>query len=243
VVCPVLPEGDLRETVLRHGPTNSLSPPTSGNAWSRRFLEEVLPVPEGDYRIGADTYLFELAPIFGSVRRLARPHGCYRLHGRNNYARMAFDEKLAHELVFYDRYCDALAAYCERAGLEARPDVWRRNSWWHRLAETVRELDRLVPAGTAFALADQGEWGIEATDARRPVPFVEHDGQYWGPPADDDAAIRELERLRAAGARFVAFGWPAFWWLDHYSGLREHLRSRYRCVLENDRLVVFAIGE
>jgi hypothetical protein len=52
-------------------------------------------------------------------------------------------------------------------------------------------------------------------------------------------AIRELERLRQAGANFMVFGWPDFWWLEQYPGLSRHLRSHFRCALENSRLVVF----
>jgi hypothetical protein len=37
----------------------------------------------------------------------------------------------------------------------------------------------------------------------------------------------------------MVFAWPAFWWLEHYAGLREHLRSKFRCVLDNERLVAF----
>ena len=52
--------------------------------------------------------------------------------------------------------------------------------------------------------------------------------------------VRELERMRReCGAGFIAFGWPSFWWLEHYAALDAHLRTRYECVLENRRLVVF----
>jgi hypothetical protein len=64
-------------------------------------------------------------------------------------------------------------------------------------------------------------------------------GQYGGPPPDDATAIRELERLRQSGASFMVFAWSAFWWLDYYAALRQQLRSAFRFVLENDRLVVF----
>jgi hypothetical protein len=74
---------------------------------------------------------------------------------------------------------------------------------------------------------------------RRAIPFVERNGQYAGPPADDETAVRELERLRQAAASHIAFAWPAFWWLDHYAGLNRHLRANFPCVLENDRIVVF----
>src|SRR5713226_179808 len=41
-----LAEGDLRSRVFRDGPLDYNSPPTSGNAWARKFLEQVLPMPE-----------------------------------------------------------------------------------------------------------------------------------------------------------------------------------------------------
>ena len=74
---------------------------------------------------------------------------------------------------------------------------------------------------------------------RRAFPFLERNGQYWGRPSDSDTAIRELERLRAAGACFAVVAWPALWWLDYYLAFGEHLRTRYRCVLASDRLMVF----
>jgi glycosyltransferase involved in cell wall biosynthesis len=74
------------------------------------------------------------------------------------------------------------------------------------------------------------------------VPFLERDGQYWGPPPDDRSGIAELERLRRAGAGFLVLAWPAFWWLDHDPAFRQHLAGRYRCVLQNERIVTFALG-
>jgi hypothetical protein len=41
------------------------------------------------------------------------------------------------------------------------------------------------------------------------------------------------------GARFIAFGWPSFWWFDHYKNFTSYLRNKFKCILENDRLVVF----
>ena len=71
------------------------------------------------------------------------------------------------------------------------------------------------------------------------MPFLEKDGQYWGPPADDATAINELERLHQAGAQLVVFVWTTFWWLEHYTGFHRHLRSRYACVQEDEHVVVF----
>ena len=43
----------------------------------------------------------------------------------------------------------------------------------------------------------------------------------------------ELDRFRLA----------AFWRLDHYNELSDHLRSQYNCILENDRLVIFDLQD
>lgn len=75
----------------------------------------------------------------------------------------------------------------------------------------------------------------------RTIPFLERDGVFWGFPEDDETAIRELERLRNAGAEFIAFGRTSFWWLDEYAGLTGHLQSRYSQVISNDRLAVYQL--
>ena len=235
----ILAEGDLREKVLREGPTTHLSPPTTGNAWARRFLERILPMPEAEYRISADSYLMELAPLFGKVKRILKPQGFYRLHEGNNYAGKLFDEKLRHGVALYSLFFCRMSKHCLNLGLIADPEAWEQNSWFHRLDRATREIAALIPPGDIFILVDEDNWGMDANSTRRPVPFLERDGQYWGKPADDVTAIREFERLRHSGANFIVFAWPAFWWLDYYSGLHHHLRSAFPCVLQNDRLVVF----
>jgi Sulfotransferase domain len=113
------------------------------------------------------------------------------------------------------------------------------NRWMNDLLEIPRDIAALVPAGESFILVDEDRLGNEVAAGRRRIPFLERNGRYGGKPPDDETAIRELERLREYGARCIIFPWMAFWWLDHYAGLREHLRSKFCCVLENERLVAF----
>jgi hypothetical protein len=110
-----------------------------------------------------------------------------------------------------------------------------------RMYLATRELEDMTPLGHTLIIADNpAQWGIDTMlTGRRVVPFLEHEGLFWGKPEDDAVAIQELERLRTSGASFMVFAWPAFWWLDYYSGLHQHLRSNFRCVLENERLVIF----
>jgi predicted O-methyltransferase YrrM len=111
-----------------------------------------------------------------------------------------------------------------------------------KLPRLREELTALLPPGHVLILVDEDRYWerLRADRPDRPVlPFLERHGQYWGAPPDDDTAIRELERLRRSGASFLAFAWPAFWWLEYYAEFHRHLRATYRCLVENDRLVVF----
>lgn len=109
-----------------------------------------------------------------------------------------------------------------------------------RLDQARQELIRLIPPDAPFILVDE-EQMRSTLPHRAALPFLEHNGQYWGPPPDDATALRELERLRGAGARFIAFIWPTFWWLEHYSKFRDYLRQGYSLLQEDDAVVVFAL--
>ncbi|HVR98764.1 MAG TPA: sulfotransferase [Thermoanaerobaculia bacterium] len=113
------------------------------------------------------------------------------------------------------------------------------NEWMHQLLAATGELESVVPPGEPMVLIDQDSFGKGFAAGRKIIPLTQREGQYWGPPADGPRAVDEL---RAAGARFVVVGWPAFWWLDHYPELRAHLGERYACVLDSTRLKVFAAG-
>jgi glycosyltransferase involved in cell wall biosynthesis len=156
-----LGQGDFREVTISLGPDRYLSAPTSGNAWSRRFLESVLPVPEADFRQHADTYLYTLAPIFGTVRRLAEPGGCYRVHGRNDYACRPADEKHRRNLVVFDRRAAALEKYLAAKGIAASSDAWRGHNpyyiWLQRLQLAAQEIKAIVPEGERFILVDENQ--------------------------------------------------------------------------------------
>jgi hypothetical protein len=114
--------------------------------------------------------------------------------------------------------------------------------WTESLHQAKLELARLIPVGSSFILVDECQWGAEILTGCRAIPFLEHEGEYWGQPPDDETAIRELERLRQSGATFIVVASPAFWWFDHYVGWRDHLNS-FHCPLRNDRVVVFDLKQ
>lgn len=112
-------------------------------------------------------------------------------------------------------------------------------TWIERTDGLAGDLSRVVPPGASVIMVDQGALGRLASAGYRVSPFPEEDGRYAGPPADDDSALREFERLRDRGAQFMIFAWPAFWWMDHYRGLARELRTAFPVVLENARAIVF----
>ena len=81
-----MPNGDVSHELLSRG--TYTTPPTSGNAFSRWYLEKILPMPEEPYRQGADGgYLNLLAPLYGDIRSVDQELGMYRHHGDNFYTR------------------------------------------------------------------------------------------------------------------------------------------------------------
>ena len=125
----------------------------------------------------------------------------------------------------------------------------RDNKWYggshhsHSVRMVEEQLAAVTPAEAVVIVADLDEGGFGGSIAGRArFPFVERQGQYFGPPVDSAHAIDELTRLRAAGATHFALLWPAFWFFDTYPLFEQHLRRAHRCVMENGRAVVFDLG-
>src|SRR5207249_1171191 len=137
------------------------SSPTSGNAWARRFLNRVFPMPEDMeyYKTCGDEYLYTLAAAFGPIRALPDPQGFYRIHGKNIYSSKSFDEKLRLELLGFDQQCFVLSRLFRDLGISVDLEEWRKKSWWRRLDQASRELSKLIPSGDTFILVDDASWG------------------------------------------------------------------------------------
>ena len=149
-------------------------------------------------------------------------------------------KKMTHEMVHLLELAEQAASVQDAA--QNATAVSGAARWSEQLQRATAEILELVPAGDAFILVNDDQWGNEAEfTGRRVIPFLEHEGRYWGPPENDRVAIRELERLRQAGASHIVFAWPSFWWLDYYTGLKNHLQSSFRCLQSNERLVAFSL--
>jgi glycosyltransferase involved in cell wall biosynthesis len=152
-------EGDFREAVIRGDPYSYTWPDTSGNAWARAFLERVLPMPEPEFRTCPDLHLRGLAPLFGSVRRILEPQGCWRVRGQNNSVKDSLQERVRVGL-WRDEQCLAyFARYCRDMGFSGNIDGWRANSFWYQIDLSLKAIAELVPENNVFILVDEDDWG------------------------------------------------------------------------------------
>jgi len=245
----------MRDLVLREGPEGMAGYLPSGNAYPRKFLQSVFPLPDvrrsadrGSSesetlwvaRPGPDLYLATLAVLQGRMKQVEEPQACYRMHGGNGYQSLKFEERLRFDLALFDYTSKAAAEHCDSLGICVNQDLWKANSWAHRVQRASRDIVSMVPLGGSFILVDDDRWKTDPLlSGRKRIPFLERDGQYWGSPRDDVSAIEELERLQEAGAQFIAFAWSTFWWFEYYVGLRQFLRTQFPCVLENDSILMF----
>lgn len=80
------------------------APPTTGNAFSRRVLEQIMPLSESIYRAWPDTPLVGAAPMFGPVYGLTGIGGSFR-ESEVNYSIGTIakvERKLVGELAYLD---------------------------------------------------------------------------------------------------------------------------------------------
>ena len=132
-----------------------------------------------------------------------------------------------------------------RAELEAvRRDLTRVQ--YELLVLRVRTtVEAALPPGAIALVVSKGDERLVTFNGRTGWHFLRNDkGLYAGHhPADSAAAIKALETMRAAGAAYLVFPQVALWWLDHYTGLRDHLDRHARVVVRDDRTaVIYALN-
>jgi glycosyltransferase involved in cell wall biosynthesis len=143
-------------------------PPSTALSFSRKFLRKVMNVPEGEYRICADTYLADLAPFWGEVVGIDQVLSHYRLHTSNNWSNPSGDQedvKGIRDLQYYELRVGVLNGCLKRLGIDLEvslADHWPyqlhkyklgkkesliflsllalRNPWEHRLVSKLKTV-------------------------------------------------------------------------------------------------------
>jgi GT2 family glycosyltransferase len=128
--------------------------------------------------------------------------------------------------------------YAEKWGRSWQSYGRRPNPRYEREAEHLREAVRAaVPAGAEVLVISRGDDALLEMGGRRATHFPQAENGDWAGhhPADSEEAIGHLEALRDGGARYLVVPPTYRWWLNHYSGLRDHLDRRYQAVISDER--------
>ncbi len=144
-----------------------------------------------------------------------------------------------------------LVFHSNRARWEAKwgkawqPYERREKPGYRALVDRVRcVVCDVTPPGAMVAVISKGDNDLLQIDDRRAWHFpLGEDGEYAGHyPADSDACIAELERLRARGAQYLVIPATAQWWLRYYERFGDHLQSSYRSFGDEKSATVFALS-
>ncbi|MGI8825511.1 MAG: sulfotransferase family protein [Chloroflexota bacterium] len=105
-------------------------------------------------------------------------------------------------------------------------------------------VERGVPRDAVMLVVSKGDERLLELGDREAWHFPrDEDGGHPGyHPADSEEAIARLEWLRARGAEYLVFPEGSLWWLEHYTGFRDHLAARYpRVVDELDKCMIYGL--
>lgn len=140
--------GEYSRLSIRRGLIAAPHAYTSGNAWSRAFLERVFPLPSRGW---LDDYLHDLAYLHGQVVSLEESVALYRVHGANRWygSRVLRPDVMGDYVANVESKVHFLADHMERHGYPIRRAHWLkwRRSWRDNLVAFTRA--RMLGGGRA----------------------------------------------------------------------------------------------
>lgn len=136
------------------------TPPGSGNAYARRFLDQIFPQDDSNGRI-ADSGPLAAAPFLGQVVTVPEPLVSYRVHGRNDGAMSEVDgPKFAREVARTQARFAYAQRIATRAGLDMPDAALDRSLSYlpYRLASLRLAADQHPIAGDSRLQALRDVW-------------------------------------------------------------------------------------
>ncbi len=159
--------GDVLAQLLRN--RRYSSPPTSGNAFTRTFLERVMPVPE-EFQLGADSYLVVHAPFLGQVVPIREILGQYCVHGDNHGAGFIDYNRLLYQFGWYELNNKMMKAAADKYGFILAPPT----ADWKQIKINMMRYKLGIPLAIdlrpgAFSIAAAGIRAVAGNDKLSPV--------------------------------------------------------------------------
>ena len=111
------------------------------------------------------------------------------------------------------------------------------------LVEVHVAVRTTVPRGRTVLVVSRGDEQFVRLEGRRGWHFPRHEDGRWAGfhPAGSQEAVEHLESLRLQGAQYLVFPQTAFWWLDYYGGLADHLEARYKLIATSESCRIYDI--
>ena len=116
-------------------------------------------------------------------------------------------------------------------------------AWERSVRDVARVIRRSVPSNARVAVVDKHDPTLLHLCGRKGWHFPDLQILPGGYPRDSAAAVDHLESLRRRGARYIVFPSHAYWWLDHYQGLADHLETEYASIWRDDSCRIYALAE
>jgi hypothetical protein len=117
-----------------------------------------------------------------------------------------------------------------RAQVRREREAWEAAEYRAQVEHAKAVVATHVPAGETVAVISGGGEELVKLPGRTGwhFPRTEQGWHAGSHPADGAEAVRHLESLRAAGARWLLVPAPSLYWLDSYPAFAEHLRRAGR---------------
>lgn len=153
----LLSTGEVWRTLLEYGGYGST--PTSGNALSRKAMEQVFPIPD-EYKTTADDYLCYSIPFYGEVGAVEEPLGVYRIHHSNQWALVSLTGDRFHRFVRHDlQNYTLLVQKANELGYSVPKDLEQRSIgrlWSRIISLRLDSTNHPVPSDSGLSLIYQG---------------------------------------------------------------------------------------
>jgi hypothetical protein len=139
-----------------------------------------------------------------------------------------------------------IAAPEERQLLELPPDPSAKDDLYkHLVGRVCKVVNQKIPGDARVIVVSKGDDEIVQFHGPRGWHFPQApDGTYAGHyPSDAAEAVSQVEQLRSKGGQYLLFPQTAFWWLDHYTGLRLHLDTQYHRIWSDPDCIIYKLSQ
>ena len=165
---PHFPPGYAPADVLRAAARSGWYPWTvsTGNIFTRSFLDQVMPIDAGTVYRSPDGYLSKLAPLYGAVRSLPAVLGGYRVHGNNAWAssQKSWSADVALRWLAFDRVLEhAFVTAAGQRGVAIRQPLLRSFQSLEYRMQALRFADPATrpPDRRHRVVSDAAQWLVE----------------------------------------------------------------------------------